>query len=167
MENIQKYRVHIIVGAIALAVGFIFGAVWKSADMGENNGAYSPTRDATSTTDSEASSTALMPEKQVTLFVADQKPGSIVFVENVSVNVPSWVVIAEDESGKPARILGAQLFVRGMTIGSVDLLRPMIAGATFHALIYRDNGDNKFDYKVDTPMIDARGKMVQSVFDTK
>jgi len=79
-----------------------------------------------------------------TVAADDQPAGSSV---NVAVKSDSevWVAVHEDVDGKPSRILGAQLFSAGTNLGKVDLLRPTVAGMSYHAMLHSDDGDRKFD----------------------
>ena len=45
-----------------------------------------------------------------TLFVEDQFPGSIVYLSSVTLAKGGWVVVHEDDSGKPGKIIGYKYF---------------------------------------------------------
>ena len=69
-----------------------------------------------------------------TLTIEDQKAGFSVAIEKVSVSVPTWVVVYANDSGKPGRILGAQLFFPSDESGRVTLLRATEAGQMYLVL---------------------------------
>ncbi|HRH25874.1 MAG TPA: hypothetical protein PLF31_00150 [Candidatus Paceibacterota bacterium] len=97
------------------------------------------------------------------LEVADQDAGMSVLAK-ATVSVPTWVVITEDVSGQQGRILGARLYFPGSPEGKVELLRATTEGATYHAVIYTDNGDKKFDHKVDAPARTSTGAFLEETF---
>lgn len=161
--DMKKYGTEIVVGVCALIVGFGIGAWWKTDSIDRSIDA-DQARTALSAADEQASSTFLSAANGDFVDVEDQKAGNQVTVTSALFSQKGWVVIAEDDHGKPARILGAQEFVPGMATGTVDLLKPTIAGGSYHAMIYIDNGDNIFDYKVDAPLTDSSGNTVESLF---
>lgn len=95
-----------------------------------------------------------------------QEAGSLAVITEVQVEEPTWVAIHEDVDGKPANILGAQLFDAGVHSGTVALLRNTESGRTYHALLYKDNGDRVFDYVVDLPVESASETVVSASFAT-
>lgn len=88
--------------------------------------------------------------------------------ESVSVVVKAekdvWVAVHEDTGGKPGSILGAQLFTKGTTTGTVDLLRRLMAGRKYYAMLHADNGDRKFDPKKDMPLVGSTGGVIADTF---
>lgn len=97
--------------------------------------------------------------------VNNQSPGKNVAVASVTMSVSGWVAIHEETSGKPARILGARRFDKGIySDGNVELLRATESGKTYYAMLHTDDGDYAFDVKKDMPMKDASGNLVMVKF---
>lgn len=98
--------------------------------------------------------------------VISQESGNLVVVTEAEVLEPTWVAIHEDVDGKPANILGAQLFDAGTHSGTVALLRNTEPGHKYYAILYKDNGDRVFDYTIDLPVERASGGVVSASFMT-
>ena len=170
-NNNQKY---VIVATLAFIIGF--GLAWlimanKNVSPSNSDTASSTetmTDTDTSMTDETSSgtdTTAMTPSvKNDTVVVEDQAAGTSVTVSKVSFREAGWVVIYEDNSGAPGRILGAQLFDAGTWPGTVELLRGTVAGQTYYAVLSSDNGDRAFDPKKDEPLKGENGAMVVTTF---
>lgn len=95
---------------------------------------------------------------------ADDQPAG----ETVSVIVKAekdvWVAVHEDTGGKPGNILGAQLFTKGTTTGKIDLLRRLMAGRKYYAILHADDGDRKFDLAKDMPLAGSTGGVIADAF---
>jgi len=97
--------------------------------------------------------------------VKEQTEGVRVILDEVSVENLAWAVIHEEDTDKPGRILGAQLFDAGATKpGTVDLLRGTLAGRAYYAMLHSDNGDRAFNPKNDLPIADEQGNPVMMKF---
>ena len=81
--------------------------------------------------------------------IKDQSAGNTVFISRVELKGSGWVAIHDDIEDAPGSILGAQRFDAGVYQGTVNLLRPTEVGDTYHATLWRDNGDNEFDHTQD------------------
>jgi hypothetical protein len=88
-----------------------------------------------------------------------QTAGASVTVSNIIVSNPTWVVVYEDNNGKPGNALGAALFISGRTNGTVDLLRNTIAGETYLVTEAQDSGNHMFSLQ-DAPVLDQNGNQV-------
>lgn len=97
--------------------------------------------------------------------VSNQSAGSMVILDSVSMTNQGWVVVHESDSmGQPGWMLGAQRFDAGMyTGGSVELLRATVAGGKYYVMIHNDDGDRKFDFHVDKPVM-VNGMPVMASF---
>lgn len=93
------------------------------------------------------------------IYVAEQAPGQIIVVSVVLLEQPSFVVIHEDVSDAPGKILGASnLLPSGETkSASVALSRETKNDETVYAMLHLDNGDGKFNAAGDKPVIDPIG----------
>ncbi len=83
--------------------------------------------------------------------VSDQAAGEMVTLGRVDMTVDGWVVVHEDRDGAPGNILGAQRFDAGSySGGSVELLRPTVAGGKYYVMLHADDGDKMYDHTLDT-----------------
>lgn len=97
----------------------------------------------------------------------DQPPGTSVALGMVTLAMNGWVVIHEEENGKPGRILGARRFDAGMNrSGNVELLRPTEEGKVYFAMLHADDGDRQFDHTKDLPLQDPKGNAILMRFVT-
>ena len=98
------------------------------------------------------------------IYVADQMPAAaetvmIGFVDLVEVG---WVVIHENNEGKPGTIMGNSDFLSsGETRDfSINLTRASVDGEQLFAMPHKDNGDGVFNAVDDTPVIDEEGNVM-------
>lgn len=98
------------------------------------------------------------------VIVAHQPAGIVVVLARVNMPRDGWVAIHEKSSGALGNILGAHRFDAGTMSGTVELLRGTLAGNTYYAVLYSDNGDRAFDPHVDLPMSTANGDMIFASF---
>ncbi len=96
----------------------------------------------------------------------NQSAGDRAEIDMVTLSVAGWVAIHEDRNGGLGNILGAQRYESGIHLGEVRLLRPMISGAKYHAVLYQDFGDRGFNSSEDAPIKNAEGKIIESIFET-
>ena len=153
MQQQDSSQKTIIIATISFIVGF--GLAWLiSVNKDSVRGV--------SQTEKEAGGSALVHN---VISVNDQPEGVRVALNAVSFEESGWAVIHEDDTGKPGRILGAQLFDKGTTTpGTVDLLRGTLAGNTYYAMLHHDNGDHAFDPKKDEPIVGDDGLPVMMKF---
>ena len=162
----------------ALVCGLIIGAllVWVWCSIGtEGNGltgtgaqmkqiSSENSEDTSSDTATEDVADDTTRPSSNGLRIENQAAGLTVLVANAAVDENHWVVIHEDRNGMPGNALGAARFVGGVTSGAVELLRGTVSGQTYHALLYRDNGDRVFSLDADTPVNDQNGAPIQTTF---
>jgi len=79
-----------------------------------------------------------------TVSVGDQTAGETVTVASMKLSAASWVAIVDG-----GRVLGAAWYPSYATKGEVSLLRGTVAGKTYQAVVYVDDGDKKFDMHKD------------------
>ena len=87
------------------------------------------------------------------VLVKDQEADESVFLTKVALMKGGWVAVREGSLEDAGPILGAARFDAGVWQGDVPLLRSLEAGKTYHAVLYYDDGDKKFDFKKDIPII--------------
>jgi hypothetical protein len=97
-----------------------------------------------------------------------QKAGKLVKVNSVNMQEGAnggWVVVHEVKSGVRKNALGATRIDSGSQKDVyVKLLRGMTAGGDYEIVLYKDNGDRKFDMKVDMPSKTVGGKGISAKF---
>jgi hypothetical protein len=146
----------IIVFVIGVLIGFL--GTWLSM-----RNASTPVIDGIDT-EIEVGASDVILSGENAILVRDQEAGIIVNVELVTLENAGWVVIHEDNNGLLGNALGAQLFLSGVNSGTVELLRGMEAGNTYHAVVRQDDGDRAFDLVRDLLLSDGRGNPVQVSF---
>lgn len=104
---------------------------------------------------SQASAWPLPPEiptnTRVGLTVLDQPAGTAVNVSGLTIVGKKWIGVYDDRSGAPGWIMGATRVHEGDAVGKVELLRAMVAGGTYYAVILNDDGDETFNRLSDLP----------------
>lgn len=104
---------------------------------------------------SQASAWPLPPEipanTRVGLTVQDQPAGNMVSVSGLVITGKKWIGVYDNRSGAPGWIMGAARVHEGDTVGKVELLRAMVAGGTYFAVILNDDGDETFNRLSDLP----------------
>ncbi len=97
--------------------------------------------------------------------IESQSAGTAVVVKRLVLGERSWVVIHEDERGRPGRILGAGRFTSGAHADVfVELLRNTVSGGVYYGMIHIDDGDDMFDSKLDTHLPDETGSPIMVRF---
>jgi len=128
--------------------------------MLKGNGTSTPTTGVDTTTDS----TLVAGKDTNRVVVTDQFPGNIVYLSSVQLAQPGFVVIHKDNKGTPGDIIGYQYFDKGINPGKITLTTPTAEGQTYYAMLHSDDGDKKFDAKLDLPLKDAAGNIIMKVF---
>lgn len=154
-SNAAKYAGMVVVGIIAGVVIAWAWVSWSPSGTTASNSTATTTRQ-TSTTATAGNNlgvdTSTLPVlgSTATLSVASpQAAGNSVAISKAVVSAPTWVVIYEDNNGKPGNALGAALFFPDRQTGTVELLRATTAGKSYLAVKQVDNGDRKFSLKED------------------
>lgn len=91
------------------------------------------------------------------IYVAEQAPSRTLTVTTVRFEKPGFVVVHEDASGVPGRILGASgVLPAGETnnLTPIPLSRMTQDGETLYAMLHLDDGDSMFDATKDNPFLD-------------
>ena len=92
------------------------------------------------------------------IYVAEQAPSRTIAIDVVRLEKSGFVVVHEDASGEPSKILGASgILGAGETrnIAAVPLSRITRDGETLYAMIHVDDGDGVFDPLKDKPALDS------------
>ncbi len=166
MRNLSIAVVAILViGGIAWAIG---GHKNSTTDMAASTGGNMPatTTGTTTATGSSSGTQATFPSGSLVVS-SPQNAGLQVVVSNVAVQAPTWVVIYENNNGKPGNVLGAALFTSDRASGVVDLLRGTLSGQTYFAGEARDDGDHMFSMVNDQTVRDTSSNPIVLTFETK
>lgn len=113
----------------------------NGSDTDTDTGATNTPQGSTTTGGTAPTTT---PASGEAIAVADQAAGATVAIDSMTLTGSSWVAVRDERS-----ILGASRFEAGATGGTVRLIRGTTPGNTYQAVIYRDNGDGAFDFKID------------------
>ena len=108
-----------------------------------------PTADTKLELGADASATPALNSSLDLTVMSPQAAGNSVAIAKAAVSVPTWIVIYENNNGKPGNALGAALFSPGYQVGTVEFLRGTTAGKSYLATEQVDNGDRKFSLKED------------------
>jgi len=181
----------IVVGILALCVFAVWGMIalrhkseemvsitgssTSMADEGSEKAATTPapststetavTQEGGSTTTTPAVSTDVTATLPITV-ASPQTSGMSVAVSGVSVSVPTWFVVYQDDAGVQGRALGAGLFLPGVKSESIPLLRATEAGKTYFVGESVDDGDRVFTLHGDPETKGADGKVLLITFQT-
>ncbi|MFA6404560.1 MAG: hypothetical protein WCW03_00955 [Candidatus Paceibacterota bacterium] len=98
------------------------------------------------------------------IIMSDQFPGDVVYISSVQAENPSWVVVQKDDAGKPGKVIGKTIFAVGINPGKVTLTEPTLDGATYYAVMYKDDGNGLFDITKDTTVKDKNGSVIMKIF---
>ena len=170
-NNTARYAGMIVVGVIAgviIAWGY---SAWRTPGGTANNTNATSTSSLTGTPAGGDNlgvdvGTAALGSNTSLSIASPQAAGDSVAIAKAAVSAPTWVVIYEDNNGKPGNALGAALFFPGTTSGTVELLRATVAGKTYLAAEQVDNGDRKFSLK-DDQLVMVGGAIQWVTFETK
>lgn len=94
--------------------------------------------------------------------VKDQQPGSVVIVSSVNLIRKGYVVIHDNNSGRPGNIIGNSRILQEGTsyFVRVGLIRPAKNNETLFAVMYEDSGDGVFSPSIDTAFKSEAGDVV-------
>ena len=78
----------------------------------------------------------------------------------------SWLAVHDDVDKAAGRILGAGWFKAGAASGTIPLVRATLPDTTYHVLIYTDNGNKQFEYRIDPVVLDSNNLPAMGTFHT-
>lgn len=164
----QSYPTLVIVFVIAFLLGYgtsarIVNREKRSTEPQTAEGAAMEAGTADETTSALAKISAAVGTGMNAVSADDQPAGAMVSVA-VKAEKDIWVAVHEDTGGKPGNILGAQLFTQGTHTGQIDLLRRLMAGRKYYAILHADDGDRFFDHTKDMPLMSSAGGAISDEF---
>ncbi len=154
-----RYAALLVGGVIVgVLIAWSAGAWRKDAASNTTLNGNNQAADQGTTSALDANSAAMPAQGSTASFsiVSPQAPGTSVAISKAVVAEPTWVVVYEDQAGKPGNALGAGLFFPGQPSGTVELLRATVSGKSYLAVEQTDNGDRKFSLK-DDKMVSVGG----------
>ncbi len=96
-----------------------------------------------------------------------QSAGNVVEFTDLRISDPTWILVYDNDAGSPGRILGAGLFFKGDTSGSVNLLRPTMSGREYFVSAAIDNGEKSFVKANEKYVLDQSGQQMWIKFQTR
>lgn len=100
------------------------------------------------------------------LAVDDQLPGTTVIISDVTLPTGGWVLIHKDAGGRAGAMIGAGYFGSNVHAGEVVLSESTTDSGSYYATLAADNGDERYDSRVDLPLKDAAGNAIAVRFKT-
>ncbi len=154
----KKNAIYVLIFIVGLVVGVVGTKLFtrgnSSSDSTNNDQALVDTLIASSTDGEIAPGTIIPSSKGGEIKIQDQIPGTEAIVAESNLTSPEWIAIQESVNGKPGNVLGAKLFDKGMKSGIISLLKPMVAGQTYFAVLHQYSGvKSSFNVKSDTPVL--------------
>ncbi len=102
------------------------------------------------------------------IIVQNQASGSSVVIDKAIFEEDGWIVIHEGTASHIGNALGAARFDKGEYNNIVvELLRATKEGMVYRAVLYRDNGDKKFNLDTDFPFLQDGNQPVLTTFTVK
>ena len=116
--------------------------------------AMEPSRSATFESMLEAADNAI--------YVENQKTGSAsVQIGFVVLSRPGYVVIFNDEEGVPGSVIGqSDLLQSGGEHFIVPIVNPLKEGEVYYALLYHDDGNERFRLDQDIQVVDTQNSVI-------
>ena len=99
---------------------------------------------------------------EIAIYVADQTPAETAMISFVDLAEVDWVVIHQNNEGKPGTIMGSSDFLSsGETRDfSINLSRASEDGEQLFAMPHKDNGDGVFNAADDVPVKSEDGNVM-------
>lgn len=141
----------IIITLIILLLGLVALGVISSDRIDNNNIANFSTSDESSIT---------------SIFVEDQDAMDSVRIDNAVLDQSGFIIIHEDSSGAPGRIIGVSNLLEPGNYSNIEiyLSRKIEGGERLYAMLHRDSGDGVFNPRQDTPVVNMDDNIVLSDF---
>lgn len=99
--------------------------------------------------------------------VSDFTAGDKVTVAMVVLEKPGYVVIHEDDLGKPGKVIGKSELVASEEAKNIEIKldRKSVDGEILYAMLHTDDGDGKYEFPgADEPIKDEEGNIVMMTF---
>lgn len=159
-----------IVGAVVVCViaALIFiGQRDKSESIGSNATTTATKTERKTDATEPTTVTPVIGSMEGLTVPSPQDAGMEVLVEVASVPAPTWIVVYENNNGKPGNVLGAAFFTQTISSDSISLLRGTQPGRTYFVGKTHDDGDRKYALDIDPVVRDDEGNPVLVEFTTR
>jgi hypothetical protein len=167
---IVAFLIGAVVGAIGLSLshgrGNISDDKVMKSEMTEEMSSTTVAKDSNVEVKSGATSHVSAVSGEASISTSEQTHGDSVVIDSVVLPVSGWVAIHEDKNGKTGNVLGAARLDLGNHLKvEISLLRPTVAGMSYHAVLHQDDGDKIFDLNKDKPITkDESGSPTEAIF---
>ena len=154
-----------IVGIIiGLVIGFAAGWYWTES-KNENSSQDVSTNEERGVMTEEKDFNLAKNTGIESISVENQGAGLEVIVSEVNLSEAGWVAVREIINGEMGNILGAtRIKETGVSADVlVETLRPTVPGQDYAIVIYRDDGDEDFDFNFDSLVVNG-SKPVSATF---
>lgn len=100
------------------------------------------------------------------IYAAEQRPGSQLVINLVSIALPGYVVIHESKDGKSGSIIGSSALIEGSGEKNVKvtLQRAAKDGEELIAMLHEEKGGDGFDPAIDLPVLGTDGGAIHMMF---
>ncbi|MEK7390681.1 MAG: hypothetical protein AAB635_00915 [Patescibacteria group bacterium] len=169
MKNISNNS--IVIGIVGLIVGLVLGWLmgnggWGTKEVPRDDDGSEKAAGTENSLNALLANSSPSQESDSAIFVVDQGAGNVATVASVETDVSAWVVVREDKNGVVGNILGASRVDSGASNNIVIyLLVPTTADKTYRVVLFKDDGDRKFDYRIDVPLTSG-GVLISKSFKT-
>ena len=163
--DISKMYTPTIVGIIiGLVIGFAAGWYWTES-KNENSSQDVSTNEERGVMTEEKDFNLAKNTGIESISVENQGAGLEVIVSEVNLSEAGWVAVREIINGEMGNILGAtRIKETGVSADVlVETLRPTVPGQDYAIVIYRDDGDEDFDFNFDSLVVNG-SKPVSATF---
>jgi len=112
--------------------------------------------------------TSVSGDEKNSIIVNDQIPGKTIFFRNLTLEKNGFVVVRDNDKGKPGKVIGSLFLEAGADqSGNVELDTPTVEGGTYYIELYIDtNSNGMFDESEDTAVLTDLGSAVQVKIET-
>ena len=102
------------------------------------------------------------------LEIEEQRAGDLMKIKSLTFAEDGWLVVYTNENDQPKNILSAYRFSKGsVEYWDMSLIKNLEANTKYHAVVFNEDGDRKFDYTKDQRVLDEDGQIMSVSFMTK
>ena len=96
------------------------------------------------------------------IYLENQTTGSTTVLVGFAVlSKPGFIVVYDDNGGVPGSIIGASsLLESGGEYLVVGVEEPLVEGRVYYAMLYHDDGDERFRVQEDTQVVDSEQSVI-------
>jgi hypothetical protein len=139
-----------------------------STESASSTGAIAASSDASGTppVQSGGHSPVTIGSGEPSITVSGDQKGSVIQLARAMLpDINGWIVARPIRDGTAEHPIGASHFHDGYWTDTIELVKPLISGAQYQVIVYRDDGNNVFSSISDTPYTDSTtGHTVEAIF---